>query len=473
MCGIFGIIRNADDTHAERATAVLRELGIHSMERGRDSSGIAFISSSNTPKRNDYPERDMPDVTLPYSTSVKQREVAIFKETTPFDQFWNDAKMIPFATDSSIMIGHTRAATQGNTRDLANASPMVVKSLVGTHNGDINKSSVRHANTETIGETDTEHLYLALEFAASLKKSHNMHRGRIINVLNSIQGRAALAWVDMKNPRRIFLARAGLSPLSVAYDRAGNLYWASNPRWFRDIDEHFDGAIGFKEITMVPEGTLLTVDIINGTPQITDIREFTPTIRATDKRRADMFVWKKFTDEDEKIDKDSLIHKVLPDPVATPKKVTTKTTTTGLHPVKHSSQYANFSNRWEEFLESGDKLDMWDDVPDCPNANNSDQDRLDELFDDVTSEEFEIVMDLANDLERAEETHEAPMFAAREAMHDAKQKNDYSGIIRDFVNSNALTMQAQSIGSEIRKGLVAELFVRMFLEQSSDAAPMC
>src|SRR5699024_4937618 len=127
-----------------------------------------------------------------------------------------------------------------------------------------------------------------------------------------------------------------------------------------------------------------------------------PTIRATDKRRADMFVWKKFTDEDEKIDKDSLIHKVLPDPVYTPKKSATSTTTPSLHPVKHSSQYANFSNRWEELMEN-DKLDMWDDVPECPNANNSDQDRLDELFDDVTAEEFEIVMDLANDLERAEE----------------------------------------------------------------------
>lgn len=302
MCGIFGMVRNIEALHYERASAALVELGRHAVERGKDSSGLAFIPR---------PDQAASTVYLASEFNMKARVadldgVVIAKDTKPFGEFWDDETYLPALTASAAVIGHTRWATQGNKSKLENASPLAIDYLVGTHNGDVDVDSVHeHAKHRKamVGGTDTEYLYRSVA-------SKNSHRKKITDVLKGLKGRAALAWIDRTVTDRLYLARAALSPLSIAFDAEGNMYWASNPDWFRQIDEKFDNTIGFHSISLVNEGSLLTINFSSGAPQVEDLRKFTPTARFSDEMMSDAVVWRGFIKEDSEADKAGANHLV-------------------------------------------------------------------------------------------------------------------------------------------------------------------
>lgn len=311
MCGIFGLVRNQNAAHPERATAVISELGKCSVERGRDSSGLAYISPTAT--------RDDTRVT---SAVVRSKNsslnggVHVVKDTVPFNAFWDDKRDSKLSSVSAAIIGHTRAATQGSRHDLANTSPLAVGTVVGTHNGDIDADSVAEwvpARAKFFGGTDTESLYRAIDGVRS-------HRGKIRNILSSAEGRVALAWYDRKYPNRINLARGGLSPLVVAIDNENNLYWASSPEWFKKIEETFEGMVRFDNVFIIPEGTLITVTFDNGEPEIQQVRNFQPVVRSSDTMLSDSIIWRGWVESDMKIDHENQKHNVVP---TRPRKVTT------------------------------------------------------------------------------------------------------------------------------------------------------
>jgi hypothetical protein len=78
------------------------------------------------------------------------------------------------------------------------------------------------------------------------------------DVLASAHGLATLAWVDRHAPDLVQVARAALCPLAIATDARDNLYWASSPAWFRQLDEQTGGRLSF-EVERVREGTLLAI----------------------------------------------------------------------------------------------------------------------------------------------------------------------------------------------------------------------
>lgn len=311
MCGIFGFVRNPNSTTAV-STAVLKELGICSIERGRDSSGLALVPFSSESKDR----ISAPTKAEVSSTFANYENTYVYKDLQPFDVFWQERErdLIQDANDSVVVMGHTRKATQGSAFDMQNASPLATGSVIGTHNGDVDKfdSSIFSSAHVLYGSTDTEKLYS--------KISHlNSHRGKIVRLLKDLPGRMALAWVDRTYPGRMYLARAAFSPLAIAWDAQGNLYWASNPSWFREIDALFDGAVGFRDITMIAEGRLMTIEFGSHIPPtITNVRTFTPIARHSDEATADIFVWRGFSTEDERIDKsENLTHRVKPRTVST------------------------------------------------------------------------------------------------------------------------------------------------------------
>ena len=57
------------------------------------------------------------------------------------------------------------------------------------------------------------------------------------------------------------LARGALSPLTVAVDTEQNIYWASNPRWFRDAERHT--RVRFASVVMVREGTYVVPKVLD------------------------------------------------------------------------------------------------------------------------------------------------------------------------------------------------------------------
>jgi len=232
--------------------------------------------------------------------------VRIIKDTCSFDDLWQDDTHLPLLAAARVALGHTRWATQGKAGDLANASPLLTGSLVGTHNGDIDIASINVAEARTgsvYGSTDTERLYKAID-------AGRKDRRKVVKTLTDVEGRAALAWIDRERQDRVYLSRAALSPLAIAWDAQGNLYWASNPDWFRAIDAMFDQAIGFHDITMVREGVLLTVSITGAEPTIEDLRDFKPQCRHRDAQMSDMVVWRGFDRSDITADKKQANHKV-------------------------------------------------------------------------------------------------------------------------------------------------------------------
>jgi glucosamine--fructose-6-phosphate aminotransferase (isomerizing) len=299
MCGIFGMVRSTTALNPERASAAFVELGRLSVERGRDSAGFALANPDWTGYAADASKADAEQV------AIRHNGVTIIKNTVSFDALWDDEDHLPLLAEHRIAVGHTRFATQGNRTSNLNVSPLALGALVGTHNGDVDTYTVRNkfGLPKANGGTDTEVLYRALN-------RDRRDRRNIVKTLTEVEGRAALAWLDREKADRVYLARAALSPLSTAYDAQGNFYWASNPRWFRDIDAMFDHAIGFHSITMVAEGSLLTIDAAAAEPVVTDVRRFEPICRASDSRLSDGVVWRGFEKGDITVDKAQVNHRV-------------------------------------------------------------------------------------------------------------------------------------------------------------------
>jgi glucosamine 6-phosphate synthetase-like amidotransferase/phosphosugar isomerase protein len=192
-----------------------------------------------------------------------------------------------------VALGHTRWATQGTPDRLVNAAPLLVGSLVGTHNGDVEAADLRarFALPPALGGTDSEVIYQAL--AAGNPP---------VEVLRALHGRAALAWVDRAAPGRLHLARAALSPLCVAVDVEGNTYWASNPAWFRTLER--DTRVCLRSVVLIREGTYLTVE--DGVMRSV---AFVPTARPGDLRMPDK-VWLGFDAADRERDFAQRRHRV-------------------------------------------------------------------------------------------------------------------------------------------------------------------
>jgi glucosamine--fructose-6-phosphate aminotransferase (isomerizing) len=300
MCGIFGIARTGSQSEPARArdAMIMTMLGVLSEERGKDASGIAFVNVAQSSKTATAPSLE--DAKSPY---LEIDNSVIVKDTKPFREL-PLADMSALLVSAPVMLGHTRWATQGAADELQNASPLLAGSLIGTHNGDVEVTSIpEHARHTKVanGATDTELLYLAMNDARK-------DRSELTKVFRGIKGRAALAFVDRTRADRLYLARTTLSPLAYAYTADGSFVYASNPNWFRQIEKETKGQISFHDITLVPEGHLLTVDTETG--DIEDIRRFTPTCRESDVLLINSAVYRCFTAEDKAADRAIARHKV-------------------------------------------------------------------------------------------------------------------------------------------------------------------
>lgn len=283
MCGIFGVARAAEAAHPELATEAFVLLGHLAQERGTDAAGFALVDEVAGP--------------LSAPRGVTRRRYArlrgcrIVKDVVPFAQLW-DPGYLPALATARVLIGHARLATVGHTGRLANASPLAAGALVGTHSGDLVVDDLLTPDLwrRRVGETDTEVLYLALDRG-------RRDRRKMVATLEAVTGRAALAWVDRGRRDRVYLARTALNPLAIADDAEGNLYWASGTQWLWRLEELSQGRLGIRRVTMVDEGSLLTVTV-GDEPRITDVRQFTPWARPHDPRRAEWVTWRGCDDDD-------------------------------------------------------------------------------------------------------------------------------------------------------------------------------
>lgn len=283
MCGLFGVVlpqgSTADYTHdqtrSDQTSVDLTMLGLAAEERGVDAAGLATFND--------------------------QRGWLTSRTVGPFAHLVRQPTYRGLVGQVRTALGHTRAATQGG-RTIAQASPLAVGDLLGTHNGDLDPDSIpRTPGRRTSQTTDSQLLFAALSTA---HRGGRLRLARIVEVLSNARGRAALAWTDTtRTDGRVWLARAGLSPLAVLVDDDGAVWWASNPGWLREIRPHGD-------IRLLHEGTVWALTPRQGQVTVQHLASFKPTVRPYDDRIS--AIWRGFSPADRWNDQTQLRHRVSP-----------------------------------------------------------------------------------------------------------------------------------------------------------------
>ena len=194
MCGIAGFCLSRDENiNARRlSTCLLNQI----VSRGEDATGAAWVQSDR---------------------GSKKASIAVSKAPVPAYSFDPYLKQMPATTKRAIL--HTRWATQGSPQNNLNNHPIVSGKIVGVHNGVLSNDRpifdyLREARK---AQVDSEAAFALL----------NRTIYSPAQVLQSLKGRASLAWLDARDKRDLHLARVEGSPLAIGTTKAGSLIFAS------------------------------------------------------------------------------------------------------------------------------------------------------------------------------------------------------------------------------------------------------
>ena len=196
MCGIAGFSLNPKDKIDPGQLAEALSLGI--VDRGHDATGVAFVKPDDT-------------------------GIIVRKAPVPAGRF---AQMGGFAGMEGVLTAviHTRLATQGAPADPGNNHPIRRGNIVGVHNGMLWNDNEIFGSEDMPrdAEVDSEAIF------ALLQKYPDLEPGV---VLQSVEGSAAIAWLDANGIGDLHLARLSSSPLAVAQTRSGSLFFASEMKY--------------------------------------------------------------------------------------------------------------------------------------------------------------------------------------------------------------------------------------------------
>ena len=176
MCGVIGFLT---DKPGEDNYKMLGDLLYISAARGTDATGIAII---------------------------EDKKIKVTKEDIPADKFIKKyyLGLKKEISKASVVVGHTRLATQGHQRDNNNNHPIIGKKYVMVHNGTCS-SMTRIKTYPYKGTVDSEILLSYVE-------EKGLAKG-----LEGLQGSAAVAIVKEGDPLTVHLWRHN-NPLWIAYD---------------------------------------------------------------------------------------------------------------------------------------------------------------------------------------------------------------------------------------------------------------
>lgn len=221
MCGLAGLSTSPTDRkiNARKAAEALL-MGIQS--RGRHATGAAWYR----------PEHD---------------DVALTKVPAPAARFIPArGHLLPKQTPAMIL--HTRYATHGTVTERGNNHPVVHGAIMGTHNGVLKNPAELYARAGRTAahEVDSEAVMALLNTDAHPAE-----------VLPHLRGDAALAWIDLRDPATLHLARVTGRPLCIAQTAGGSLLYASTLHALQDTAR--ECGLKFDYVEEVPEGTYLKV----------------------------------------------------------------------------------------------------------------------------------------------------------------------------------------------------------------------
>ena len=201
MCGIYGIAKSPTpytNKQLKVVKKVLREMAVDSESRGAHSSGIAKVGANTRIYKS----------LLPSSKFVDTKE-------------YHDA-VRSLKTDSYILLGHTRFATEGAIVK-SNAHPFRVGDVVGAHNGCVYNISEMQTKLDKQCPVDSQLIF------KSLNDNDNIQEA-----VQNFDADFALSFVK-KNPMKLYLTREENRPLYVAYvPSLKTLFYASEDSFVED-----------------------------------------------------------------------------------------------------------------------------------------------------------------------------------------------------------------------------------------------
>lgn len=193
MCGLAGFCITDKDLGRIDTAKMTASLAIDMATRGTDATGIATVSPKNR---------------------VKLRKTA-----EPAHKFLTNHQGIGGGAQTCII--HTRAATQGHQDVEANNHPILYGDILGAHNGIVYNDFdlFKHFDWERHGQVDSEAIFASIYHLDDLREA-----------LEHIDASWAIAWLQLDQPKRLWLARGYQSPLFYAQTENGSLVFASTEK---------------------------------------------------------------------------------------------------------------------------------------------------------------------------------------------------------------------------------------------------
>lgn len=196
MCGIFGFVMESGVNRSQEALDVIRlittEVAVNSQKRGDDATGIALFDKDGN-----------------YSVVKGPYPAVEFVNTDSFIE-----SLLSINNNTTILLGHTRAKTQGSEEDNNNNHPIITENVIGVHNGTIinDDELEKEYGLTRKGEVDSEVPFLLLSEMCNPRSSEK----ELKEVLNELEGSFALAWVDLRDTTQLHLAR-NTNPCELVY----------------------------------------------------------------------------------------------------------------------------------------------------------------------------------------------------------------------------------------------------------------
>lgn len=236
MCGITAMSRNPKGSSIPDGRAVMREALKAIESRGEHATGAAWYDP-------------------------KERHPYYWKTEGPARRV---VEMAPFPVGMMTAIGHTRYATQGSPKKKENNHPVTAPGIVLVHNGRVDNDDAIFAVTkqERQGEVDSEAI------AALLSSQETFGGEHPAELLELVEGVAAVAWLAVEEANVLHLARLAVRPMQIGWTRKGDLLMSSTNLTLAQTAHRARVVLVATE--SVPEGCYLRVE--GG--KVTDRRRF-------------------------------------------------------------------------------------------------------------------------------------------------------------------------------------------------------
>lgn len=242
MCGITAISRAIGRSSISNPRQFMRLAALAIEPRGRDATGFAWV----------------------------REDGSSFYWKTP-DRAQNAASIAPLDKDIVTAIGHTRWKTQGDQKDNRNNHPVIDDGIMLVHNGCITNDYALYkllgADYVKKAQVDSQVIATMLANMPAFDADHP------VDLLEVLEGSAALAWIQTGNTDVLHLARVQERPLTIGWTRLGDLVMSSTPDSLFNLATWSNTKI--RDFWEVDEGTYLTVEA----GQVTDMIKFKPKRR--------------------------------------------------------------------------------------------------------------------------------------------------------------------------------------------------